>query len=75
MKVLQLTVHLFPNVGGVETHLKDLIDSLVKKDWKVFVLAYQPLSTKTPWRIFEQGRGVSILRIPWLRGFFESWWI
>jgi len=71
VKVLQLTVHLFPNVGGVETHLKDLIDSLVKKDWKVFVLAYQPLSTKTLWRIFEQGRGVSILRIPWLRGFFE----
>lgn len=72
MKVLQLTVHLFPNVGGVETHLKDLIDSLIKRDWKVFVLAYQPLSTQTPWKIWENFHHLTILRIPWVRGFFEK---
>ncbi|MBU1032296.1 glycosyltransferase family 4 protein [Patescibacteria group bacterium] len=71
MKVLQLTVHLFPNVGGVETHLSDLFDSLVKKNWKVFALAYQPLSTETEWKIFEKEKNLTILRIPWLRGFFE----
>lgn len=72
MKVLQLSVHLFPNVGGVETHLSDLFKALVKKNWKVFVLAYQPLSTKTEWKIFEKGKNLTILRIPWLRGFFEK---
>lgn len=71
MKVLQLTVHLFPNVGGVETHLSDLFASLTKRDWQVFCLAYQPLSTKTSWKLWEKRGKLTILRIPWLRGFFE----
>ena len=71
MKILQLTVHLFPNVGGVETHLKDLINVLVKRDWKVFILAYQPLSTRADWKILERGKNLTILRVPWIRGFFE----
>lgn len=71
MKVLQLTVHLFPNVGGVETHLSDLFKVLIKRYWEVFVLAYQPLSTKTKWKIFEKEKNLTILRIPWLKGFFE----
>lgn len=71
MRVLQITVHLFPNIGGVETHLNDLFNSLTKRGWKVFVLAYQPLSTKIDWKVFEIKRSLLILRIPWLRGFFE----
>lgn len=72
MKVLQITVHLFPNVGGVETHLDDLFNSLVKRGWEVFALAYQPLSTETNWKILEQKKSLTILRIPWLKGFFEK---
>ncbi len=72
MKVLQLTVHLFPNVGGVETHLSDLINSLIRKEWKIFVLAYQPLSTKIDWKILEKEKNLIILRIPWVKGFFEK---
>lgn len=72
MKVLQLTVHLFPNVGGVETHLDDLFKALVKNNWNVFVVAYQPLSTKTNWKVVEKEKNLTILRIPWLRGFFEK---
>lgn len=72
MKALQLTVHLFPNIGGVETHLNDLFTSLIKRNWHIFVLAYQPLSTKTKWKIFEQEKNLTILRIPWLKGFFEK---
>ncbi|MCL4418057.1 MAG: glycosyltransferase family 4 protein [Actinobacteria bacterium] len=72
MKVLQITVHLFPNVGGVETHLSDLFDSLIKSGWKIFVLAYQPLSTKIEWKMFSKSKDLIILRIPWLRGFFEK---
>lgn len=71
MKILQLSVHLFPNIGGVESHLQDLINYLVK-DNKVFVLAYQPLSTKTSWKIIEKDNNLTILRIPWIRGFFEK---
>lgn len=72
MKVLQITVHLFPNVGGVETHLSDLFKALIIKDWQVFVLAYQPLSTKTNWKILEKKEMLTIIRIPWLKGFFEK---
>lgn len=72
MKVLQLTVHLFPNIGGVETHLKDLIDALIKRQYKVFALAYQPLSTKTSWKVFQKDKNLTILRLPWIRGFFEK---
>ncbi len=72
MKVLQLSVHLFPNIGGVETHLNDLFKALVKRDWQIFVLAYQPLSTKTNWKVIEKEKNLTIFRIPWLRGFFEK---
>lgn len=72
MKVLQITVHLSPNVGGVETHLDDLFNALVSRGWEVFALAYQPLSTKTRWKMLEKQKNLTILRIPWLRGFFEK---
>lgn len=71
MRILHITVHLFPNVGGVETHIKDLIGYLIGKEDKLFVLAYQPLSTKTSWSFFEQSKNLMIFRIPWIRGFFE----
>ena len=71
MRILQLSVHLFPNVGGVETHLRDLINYLVKKN-SVFILAYKPLSTKTNWKVFERSDNLTILRLPWIRGFFEK---
>lgn len=72
MRVLQLTVHLFPNIGGVETHLNDLFNALINRNWKIFCLAYQPLSTRVEWKIFEKENNLTILRIPWLRGFFEK---
>lgn len=63
---------MFPNVGGVETHLKDLISYLVKTNREVFVLSYQPLSTKVDWKMIEQCKKLFIFRIPWIRGFFEK---
>ena len=71
MKILQLSVHLFPNIGGVETHLKDLINYLVINN-KVFVLAYKPLSTTISWKVLERDNNLTILRLPWIRGFFEK---
>ncbi len=70
MKILQLSVHFSPNVGGVETHLWDLVTLLSKKGWKVFVLCYQPLSIKVPWKMIEKNKNLGILRIPWITGLF-----
>ncbi len=70
MKVLQITVHFAPNIGGVETHLIDLVKALVKRNWEVFVLCYRPLSTKTKWKIYEKNRGTQVFRVPWIPGLF-----
>lgn len=70
MKALQLTAHFPPNVGGVETHLDDLIKALIKRDWEVFVLTYRPLTTNAKWDMYEKETKVEIFRIPWLPNLF-----
>ena len=69
--ILILAIGFLPNIGGLETHLKDLIDELQKKNWRVVVLTYQPLHTPvlgkwiehTGWypdyqlRLFRRGKG------------------
>lgn len=70
MRVLQLSAHFPPNVGGVETHLDDLVKALVKRSWEVFVLTYRPLTTDVKWNIYEKEKKVEILRIPWLPNLF-----
>ncbi len=70
MKVLQLTAHFSPNIGGVETHLDDLCKVLVKKDIEVVVLTYRPLHTKTSWKILEKEKNLEIFRIPWIPNLF-----
>lgn len=72
MKVLQLTAHFRPNIGGVETHLDDLVNALIKRHFLVTVLTYRPLTTQAKWKIYESKSGVSIIRIPWLPYFFYS---
>ena len=70
MKVLQLTAHYSPNLGGVETHLDDLAVALGARGHDVFVLTYMPLSTRVHWKLYEKQKSLRILRIPWIRGFF-----
>ncbi len=70
MKVLQITAHYNPNIGGVETHLEDLVSALAIRKHEVFVLTYQPLQTKAEWKIFERKNNIKILRIPWIPGLF-----
>lgn len=70
MTVLQISVHFHPNMGGVETHLNDLVHALVKRDWKVVVLTYRPLTAKAKWRIYENEKNLEIFRIPWLPNLF-----
>src|SRR3989344_4281106 len=70
MKILQLTTHFSPNVGGVETHLDDLVNALIKRKYKVFVLTYKPLVTETTWKLYEKTKNLEILHLPWLAGYF-----
>lgn len=72
MRVLQLTAHFRPNIGGVETHLSDLCKVLAEKDFKVTVLTYQPLQTKAKWKIFEKEKNTEIIRLPWVPDLFYS---
>ena len=70
LKVLQLTAHFRPNIGGVETHLDDLVNALTKRNWEVIVLTYRPLTTKISWKVYEKFKGLSVIRIPWIPGLF-----
>lgn len=71
MKIVQLSSHFFPNIGGVETHLSDLVSELSKRH-QVFVLTYRPLTTKTKWLLWEKISNLTILRFPWFPGFFNK---
>lgn len=70
MKVLQLTAHFRPNVGGVETHLDDLVKALMSRDFSVAVLTYRPLQTNAQWKVYEKGKNLEIIRIPWISNLF-----
>src|SRR3989304_9705455 len=70
MKILQLTAHYHPNAGGVETHLSDLVSALIKRNNRVFVLTYKPLTAMVKAKIFEKEGNLEILRILWIAGFF-----
>lgn len=68
--LLILAIGFLPNIGGLETHLKDLIDELIKKNWKVVVLTYQPLHTPVLGKWIEKKHNLTIYRLPSLRGLF-----
>lgn len=70
MRILQLALNFYPNIGGLETHLSDLTSSLDKRGGEVFVLTYRPLTTKVKWKIYEKINNISIFRIPWFSGLF-----
>jgi len=65
--VLILSPFYEPNIGGVETHLKDLTNYLRRVGrYRVYVLTYQPLTTKSKGASFEKDGDVEIRRIPWI---------
>jgi len=65
--VLILTPFFSPNIGGVETHLDNLVSSLDKKGYRVFVQTYSPLTTEnTSWKKKELlGNNIQINRYRW----------
>ncbi|MBI2597560.1 glycosyltransferase family 4 protein, partial [Candidatus Daviesbacteria bacterium] len=68
--VLIISIGFLPNIGGLETHLKDLIDELTERDWRVTVLTYQPLNTPILGKWVDRSKNLIIFRLPILRGIF-----
>ena len=62
--ILILSPFFNPNIGGVETHLNDLCEYLRKRH-RVFVITYQPLTTRAKGRCVEKKKNLEIYRIPW----------
>ena len=65
--VLIITPFFSPNIGGVETHLDDLVDALDHKGHKVYVQTYSPLTTDCDsWKAKEKiGKNIFIRRHWW----------
>lgn len=63
--ILMITPFFSPNIGGVETHLDDLCEYLRKRGHKIFVITYQPLTTKVKAPKFEIKWNLEIRRIGW----------
>ena len=65
--ILLLTPFFSPNMGGVETHLDDLVKGLDKGGYTIFVQTYSPITTKNVfWKEKEKiGENVEIRRYRW----------
>ena len=63
--ILIISPFFYPNIGGVETHLSDLVKELSKK-YKVFVHTYSPITTQnTSWQKKEKSKNLVIFRHGW----------
>lgn len=51
--ILIITPFYYPNIGGVESHLSDLVTALSNKGYRIFVHTYTPLTTNTKAPLFE----------------------
>ncbi|MBU1200731.1 glycosyltransferase family 4 protein [Patescibacteria group bacterium] len=66
--ILHITPFFSPNIGGVETHLADLISELDKLGYRTVTLTYSPISTPdVSWKKEERvGHKAVIFRFSWL---------
>ena len=63
--ILILTPFFSPNIGGVESHLDDLVDQLNVHKIKSYVLTYSPLTTKTTYLSKEKIGLCQVFRFKW----------
>jgi glycosyltransferase involved in cell wall biosynthesis len=64
--ILILSPFFRPNTGGVETHLDDLCRYLDREGCRVFVITYQPLTSKIKGLHLEKNGNIEIHRVPWI---------
>jgi len=69
--ILIISVGFRPQIGGLETHLDDLCEYLRRHEYKVFVITYQPITTKAKGPKVERDRNLEIHRIQW---FGHNWY-
>jgi len=63
--ILIISPFFSPNIGGVESHLDDLVKGLSKK-YRVYVLTYSPITTAdTSWKKVETSKHIYIRRFSW----------
>jgi glycosyltransferase involved in cell wall biosynthesis len=66
VRILLISISYSPNLGGVETHLDDLTESLSQDaSTHLDVLTYQPITTAVKAPAFEERGNLRIFRIPW----------
>jgi len=71
MNILQITPFFSPNIGGVETHLNDLVKELAKNKIYSQVLTYQPVMSTEKALSFESvGEYIKIRRLEIPRNLF-----
>lgn len=64
--ILMIVPTFSPNVGGVETHMDDLVKKLTQSGYHVFIHTYSPITTPgVPWQAREEYPNVSIWRYAW----------
>lgn len=63
--ILLITPFFSPNLGGVESHLDDLVTELNQHKIKSTVLTYSPLTTKTPYLPKEKIAYCQVIRFKW----------
>lgn len=72
-RVLIISPFFRPNVGGAETHLNDLTEYLRNNNFFVYVLTYQPLTTKAKGLAFEKKDNLEVRRVSWFgHNFFHK---
>jgi len=64
--ILHITPFYAPNIGGVETHLTDLISQLDKQNYRNIVLTYSPLTTNINYISHETINHIDIYRFKWI---------
>lgn len=64
-KILILTPFFSPNIGGVESHLDDLVAELNRRKISSYVLTYSALTTKTSFLSNETRNYCQIKRFHW----------
>src|SRR5258706_2980881 len=68
--LLIVSIAFFPNIGGVETHLSDLVSALVKRKIKTIVLTYQPVTSSVRTSFVDIKPLITIFRLPFVSGLF-----
>ena len=67
LHILLLSFVYSPNLGGVETHLDDLVSYLTQRHYYVSVITYQPLLSNKNAPIIEKRKNAEIHRLPWFK--------